>query len=66
MEHKNRMEGKKNSLNDTRLEKLENVGFRWAKRKGQASWDEKFVSFFELLLNDMLYGFYLLKCTVLL
>ena len=44
MEHKNRLEGKNSSLNDSRLERLESIGFRWAKRKGQASWDEKFVS----------------------
>lgn len=42
MEHKNRMEGKNSSLNDSRLERLQSVGFRWAKRKGQASWDEKY------------------------
>lgn len=45
MEHKNRLEGKNSSLNDSRLERLESIGFRWAKRKGQASWDEKFVSY---------------------
>jgi len=45
MEHKNRLEGKNSSLNDSRLERLEGIGFRWAKRKGQASWDEKFVSY---------------------
>ena len=43
MEHKNRIEGKNSSLNDTRLARLEGVGFRWAKRRGQANWDEKFV-----------------------
>lgn len=42
MEHKNRIEGKNSSLNDSRLERLQSVGFRWAKRKGQASWDEKY------------------------
>ena len=44
MEHKNRVEGKTSSLNDSRLERLQRVGFRWAKRKGQVSWNEKFVS----------------------
>ncbi len=44
MEQKNRIDGKNSSLNDTRLERLQTIGFRWAKRKGQASWDEKFVS----------------------
>lgn len=42
MEQKNRTEGKNSSLNDSRMERLQSVGFRWAKRKGQASWDEKF------------------------
>lgn len=41
MEHKLRIEGKNSSLNDARLQRLESVGFRWAKRKGQASWNEK-------------------------
>jgi hypothetical protein len=42
MEQKLRMEGKNSSLNDARLQRLESVGFRWAKRKGQVSWNEKF------------------------
>eukprot|EP00804_Cyclotella_cryptica_P011990 CCRYP_004468-RA/>CCRYP_004468-RA protein AED:0.11 eAED:0.11 QI:403/0.75/0.8/1/0.5/0.4/5/185/622 len=42
MEQKNRMEGKNSSLNDLRMQRLESVGFRWAKRKGQVSWNEKF------------------------
>jgi len=42
MEQKNRTDGKNSSLNDARLGRLERIGFRWAKRKGQASWDEKF------------------------
>jgi len=25
------------------LARLEGIGFRWAKRRGQANWDEKFV-----------------------
>jgi len=44
MEHKNRVDGKGSSLNDDRMERLQSIGFRWAKRKGQASWEEKFVS----------------------
>jgi len=44
MEQKNRIEGKNSSLNDARLERLESIGFRWAKRKGREAWDEKFVS----------------------
>lgn len=42
MEQKLRVEGKNSSLNDVRLQRLESVGFRWAKRKGQVSWNEKF------------------------
>lgn len=42
MEQKNRIDGKNSSLNDLRLERLQSIGFRWAKRKGQASWNEKF------------------------
>lgn len=41
MEQKNRLDGKTSSLTDSRFERLQAVGFRWAKRKGQASWDEK-------------------------
>ncbi len=44
MEQKNRLDGKTSSLTDSRFERLQAVGFRWAKRKGQASWDEKLVS----------------------
>mmetsp|Transcript_26148 Transcript_26148/g.43157 ORF Transcript_26148/g.43157 Transcript_26148/m.43157 type:complete len:607 (-) Transcript_26148:64-1884(-) len=42
MEHKHRFDGKSSSLNDARLARLQSIGFRWAKRKGQASWEEKF------------------------
>jgi hypothetical protein len=42
MEHKLRKEGMNSSMNDVRLHRLESVGFRWAKRKGQVSWNEKF------------------------
>jgi hypothetical protein len=48
MEQKNRMEGKNSSLTNSRLERLQMIGFRWAKRKGQASWNEKFVSKFDI------------------
>lgn len=44
MEQKNRLDGKTSSLTDSRFERLQSIGFRWAKRKGQASWDEKLVS----------------------
>lgn len=42
MEHKNRVDGNASSLNDERLHRLQSIGFRWGKRKGQASWDEKY------------------------
>jgi hypothetical protein len=45
MEHKNRVDGNASSLNDERLHRLQSIGFRWGKRKGQASWDEKYVSY---------------------
>jgi hypothetical protein len=55
MEQKNRIDGKSSSLTDFRFERLQAVGFRWAKRKGQASWDEKFVSLY--MLFGMCFGF---------
>merc|ERR1712232_1053928 len=33
---------KKSSLTPLKLEALNKVGFMWAKRKGQASWDERY------------------------
>ncbi len=43
MEYTKRTDGKKkSSLNDSRLERLQSIGFRWAKRKGQASWENHF------------------------
>ena len=43
MEYNKRIDGKrKSSLNDIRLEKLQSIGFRWAKRKGEASWENHF------------------------
>ena len=43
MEYNKRIDGKKkSSLNDSRLERLQSLGFRWAKRKGQASWENHF------------------------
>ncbi|KAL7491007.1 hypothetical protein ACHAWT_000516 [Skeletonema menzelii] len=29
-------------MTDERLERLESIGFRWAKRKGQVGWDKKY------------------------
>mmetsp|Transcript_18546 Transcript_18546/g.37388 ORF Transcript_18546/g.37388 Transcript_18546/m.37388 type:complete len:298 (+) Transcript_18546:192-1085(+) len=44
MEHKNREDGNISALTDERLERLQSIGFRWAKRRGQVRWDEKYVS----------------------
>ncbi len=44
MEHKNREDGNISTLTDERLERLQSIGFRWAKRRGQVRWDEKYVS----------------------
>lgn len=53
MEQKNRIDGRNSSLNDSRLQRLESIGFRWAKRKGQASWDEKYT---ELIAYNARFG----------
>mmetsp|Transcript_4222 Transcript_4222/g.5937 ORF Transcript_4222/g.5937 Transcript_4222/m.5937 type:complete len:439 (+) Transcript_4222:42-1358(+) len=42
MEHKNREDGNISTLTDERLERLQGIGFRWAKRRGQVRWDEKY------------------------
>lgn len=42
MEYKSFQEGGRHSLNDTKLQKLAAIGFDWGKRKGDASWEEKF------------------------
>ena len=43
MEYNKRIDGeRKSSLNDSRLERLHSIGFRWAKRKGLASWENHF------------------------
>ena len=48
MEYNKRIDGKRrSSLNDTRLEKLKSLDFRWAKRKGQASWENHYASLVE-------------------
>lgn len=36
-------EGKKTSMTPSKLRALEEVGFTWAKRKGQPSWDKRFM-----------------------
>jgi len=55
MEHKNRFDGKSSALNDGRLARLQSIGFRWAKRKGQASWEEKFVSLCVAIVHNIPY-----------
>jgi hypothetical protein len=42
MEYKNYLEGDKHSLTETKLEKMEDVGFDWGKRKGDHSWEERY------------------------
>jgi hypothetical protein len=42
MEKKARDGGKPSSMTDDKAQLLEDVGFVWAKRKGQAAWEEKF------------------------
>lgn len=41
-EHKKLEDGKTSALTDERLERLESIGFDWAKRKGQVGWDTKY------------------------
>jgi len=42
VEHKNLDDGKISTLTDERLERLEGIGFRWAKRRGKVRWEEKY------------------------
>jgi hypothetical protein len=42
MEYKMFCEGGKHSLTETKRQKLESIGFDWGKRKGDASWEQKF------------------------
>ena len=41
MEKKAKETGKPSSLTDEKVQLLEESGFVWAKRKGQAAWEEK-------------------------
>eukprot|EP00986_Skeletonema_menzelii_P019164 scaffold27073_cov135-Skeletonema_menzelii.AAC.1 len=41
-EHTKLEDGKTSALTDERLERLESIGFDWAKRKGQVGWDTKY------------------------
>jgi hypothetical protein len=42
MEYKLLQDGEKSSMSPDRLAYLQSIGFAWAKRKGQATWDAKF------------------------
>lgn len=42
MEKKSYDEGKKNSMSAQKIGALNALGFQWAKRKGQAAWNEKY------------------------
>jgi len=42
MEYKLFQEGKKSSMTLERIQKLESIGFVWAKRKGPEAWETKF------------------------
>jgi hypothetical protein len=42
MEKKTFDEGNKSSMTNEKISALNSIGFQWAKRKGQAAWDEKF------------------------
>lgn len=42
MEKKAFDEGKRNSMSEQKIGALNALGFVWAKRKGQAAWNEKY------------------------
>ena len=42
MEYKLFQEGRKSSMNLDRIQRLEDAGFVWAKRKGPEAWETKF------------------------
>ena len=42
MEKKAHDEGKRNSMTAQKIDALNALGFTWAKRKGQAAWNEKY------------------------
>ena len=43
MEYKLLQDGQKSSMSTERLSALRSIGFIWAKRKGQATWDAKYL-----------------------
>lgn len=47
MEKKFLDEGKKSSMTRYKLQSLESVGFQWARRKGQPSWDIRYSELLE-------------------
>ena len=42
MEYKNKRKGIRSSMTEVKIRHLENVGFKWAKLKGVAAWNQKF------------------------
>ncbi len=47
MEYKLLQDNEKSSMSEDRLAALKSIGFVWAKRKGQATWDTKFKQLLE-------------------
>lgn len=47
MEYKLLLDNEKSSMSPDRLESLQSIGFVWAKRKGQATWDAKYKQLLE-------------------
>lgn len=66
MEYKMFCEGGKHSLSETKRQKLESIGFDWGKRKGDASWEQKFQELQEYKANfkDCPYLVFLLNCMI--
>ena len=53
MEKKAKDAGEKSSMTDDKAKLLEDIGFVWAKRKGQNAWEQKFL---ELQLYSQKHG----------
>lgn len=52
MEYKLLMDNQKSSMTTERLRALQMIGFTWAKRKGQATWDAKFQQLREYKISN--------------
>jgi hypothetical protein len=52
MEHKSRDDGNRTSLTEQKLQALDAIGFVWAKRKGQPSWDARFHELIEYFARE--------------